>query len=294
MRVPELLDRYGDYLRTELRLAPGSVDTYLRETALFLEFVEERGGEGERATAADIIDFLTERRARVDPRTVSKSLSAIRSFQGFLIAEGIRKDDPSEVVERPRLPRRIPEVLSPDDVDAFLSVIDQDSPLGLRDRALFEVIYSCGLRVSEAVELRLANLAQAEGVIRVRGKGSKERMVPMGAAALRWLETYLKFGRPMLLRERHMTDRLFVGRSGAGLSRKGIWKRFKEIAARAGLEGKVHTLRHSFATHLLQGGADLRTVQELLGHADIGTTQVYTHLDRADLKRSHRSYHPRA
>ncbi len=289
-----ILERYGDYLRVELRLAAMSVETYLRETAAYLEFLEANGVEGEGASTEDIIAYLSERRERVDQRTISKALSAIRSFQGFLVVEGVRKDNPSEIVETPKLPRRIPEVLSADDVDVFLAAIPYDTPLGLRDRALFELIYSCGLRVSEAVELTMANLARSDGVIRVVGKGSKERFIPLGDVALRWLDAYLKLGRPALLSSRRMTDRLFVGRNGAGLSRKGIWKRFKETAARAGLEAKVHTLRHSFATHLLQGGADLRTVQELLGHVDISTTQVYTHLNREDLKRYHRTFHPRA
>ena len=161
-------------------------------------------------------------------------------------------------------------------------------------KVCFELIYSCGLRVSEAVNLELSQIFIREGLIRIRGKGDKERLVPLGDEAESWLRTYLREGRPLLLKGPSGNDRVFLNNRGDGLSRKGMWKRFKGIAKRADVDGKIHTLRHSFATHLLRGGADLRSVQELLGHADISTTQIYTHLNQDDLEQAHKTYHPRS
>ncbi len=288
-----LLARYGDYLRAELRLAPTSVDTYLREARGYLAYLAASERAGSEADSEDIAGYIGERRSRVDQRTVSKCLSAIRSLHHFLVVDRVREDNPAEIVDMPKLRRRIPDVLSAPDVDRFLAAIEPETPLGLRDRALFELIYSCGLRVSEAVGLTRTSIVREEALVRVLGKGDKERLVPLGEVARKRMDDYLAVGRPRLLRSSRRTERLFVGRGGKALTRKGIWKRFKEIAAKAGLDAKVHTLRHSFATHLLQGGADLRTVQELLGHADISTTQVYTHLDKEDLRRLHNAHHPR-
>ncbi|MEW5813881.1 MAG: tyrosine-type recombinase/integrase, partial [Spirochaetota bacterium] len=207
--------------------------------------------------------------------------------------EKIREDNPVLRIDMPRLKRKIPAVLSREEVDCFLNVIDTTDMLGLRDRALFELIYSCGLRVSETVELRLGQLYLGERILRVVGKGDRERLVPIGEISIYWLKKYLEEVRPRLRKGVNRIDTVFISSRGTGISRKGIWKRFKEIARKAGLAGKVHTLRHSFATHLLKGGADLRAVQELLGHADISTTQIYTHLEKEDLKSYHRLYHPR-
>ena len=183
-------------------------------------------------------------------------------------------------------------MFSSEEVDTLLDAIDMSTPLGIRDRALFELIYSCGLRVSEAVNMTLDQMFIKQGLIKIKGKGSKERIVPIGDQAIYWLNQYTNNARPALLKKR--VSFVFLNRWGKRLSRKGMWKRFKAIVEQAGLKGKIHTLRHSFATHLLKGGADLRAVQELLGHADIGTTQVYTHLDKEDLKKYHEMYHPRA
>ena len=206
---------------------------------------------------------------------------------------GYRNDDPSRDVERPRIGKHLPEVLEIVEVEKFLDTIDLGTPYGLRDRTLFELIYSCGLRVSEAAELELSQVYLKEGLIRVRGKGDKERLVPLGDEAEKWFRTYLREARPLLLKGPSSNDRVFLNNRGEGLGRKGMWKRFRGIAERAEVDGKIHTLRHSFATHLLRGGADLRSVQELLGHADISTTQIYTHLDQDDLARAHKAYHPR-
>jgi integrase/recombinase XerD len=200
--------------------------------------------------------------------------------------------NPSVHLELPRSSRRIPEVYTVEQVEAILEAVDTTTPAGIRDRFLFELIYSCGLRVSEAVSLTLDRVFPMEKLLRVVGKGSKERLIPMGEQALVWMHRYLCEGRPALLKDKKERA-LFINRSGSRLSRKGMWKRFKEVLALAGVEGKVHGLRHSFATHLLQGGADLRAVQTLLGHADIGTTQIYTHVDERQLHQQHRRYHPR-
>jgi integrase/recombinase XerD len=217
----------------------------------------------------------------------------LRSFFQFLVLEGVRSDNPALSVDMPKTEQRAPGVLTVEEVEALLNHIDVDTPFGLRDRALFELIYSCGLRISEAVELTLERLHLDEGIIRVRGKGDKERFVPVGGEATRWLESYLEHGRPALTRPGRRNTFLFLNHRGDGLSRKGMWKRFHELCRRAGIEAKVHTLRHSYATHLLEGGADLRAVQELLGHSDISTTQIYTHIEKSRLKSYHREYHPR-
>ncbi len=225
-------------------------------------------------------------------KTTAKSLSALRAFFAFLRREGRIRDNPAEDVETPRVARRIPEVFSREEVERLLAAIDLDTPGGVRDRFLFELIYSCGLRVSEAASMTLERIYKTEKFLRVLGKGGKERIVPIGELALEWLERYLSQARPALARGRRLAS-LFVNHLGGPLSRKGMWKRFKGYALEAGVAGKIHTLRHSFATHLLKGGADLRTVQVLLGHADIGTTQIYTHVEESELAEYHRLYHPR-
>jgi integrase/recombinase XerD len=179
-------------------------------------------------------------------------------------------------------------------VDKLLDTIDTRTPVGVRDRALFEVIYSCGLRISEAVDLTMERLYLREGLIRVIGKGGKDRLVPAGDAAVRWLNSYIADARPKLTKAGKTDSAVFLNHLGTRLSRKGMWKRFRDLCAQAGIEAKVHTLRHSYATHLLNGGADLRAVQELLGHSDISTTQIYTHIDRDDLRTYHAEFHPKA
>jgi integrase/recombinase XerD len=217
----------------------------------------------------------------------------LRSLFTFLVREGRIAANPARRVETPRVAARLPVVWSEEEVDRLLEAIDLGRVGGLRDRALFELVYSAGLRVSEVVCLRLEHLYLKEGHLRVRGKGDRERLVPLGEQARSWLERYLEEERNVLAREGNASAEVFLSVRGACLSRKTVWKRFKEHAALAGLGGKVHTLRHSFATHLLRGGADLRSVQELLGHRDIRTTQVYTHVGQAELQTAHARYHPR-
>ncbi len=290
-----LIERYRDYLGVELRLSPQTVSTYALACENADAWAAARDAELAQMTTNDIIEYLIERQTDdngVDQRTVAKLLSALRSFFQFCVLEGYREDNPAAIIESPRPQQRLPGVLSIDAVERLLDGVDTGNPGGVRDRALFELIYSCGLRISEAVNLNVNSLFPEERLMLVRGKGDKERLVPVGAQAIEWIDRYLTEARPVLTKSR-AERALFLNRRGARLSRKGMWKRFNELSKIIGIDAKVHTLRHSFATHLLEGGADLRSVQELMGHADIGTTQIYTHIDTEDLKDYHRRYHPR-
>jgi integrase/recombinase XerD len=291
---PELLSDYRSYLLTQARLSDATVQTYAHEAAEFLEDLGRSGRAVGSVSSAVVIDYLVARQvAGRDGRTVAKCLSALRSLFTFLVREGQIEANPARRVESPRIAARLPAVFSEEEVDRLLDAIDLDRVGGLRDRAMFELVYSAGLRVSEVVGLTLGHLYLAEGHLRVRGKGDRERLVPLGEQARSWLVRYLDEERPALARGGVASQAVFLSVRGSALSRKTVWKRFKEHAARVALAGKVHTLRHSFATHLLRGGADLRSVQELLGHRDIRTTQVYTHIGESELQAAHARYHPR-
>jgi integrase/recombinase XerD len=290
-----LLEAFAAHLEAELRLSRATVSVYALEARLLSEYCANSPGLPEltELAGADLIQYLVHRQLEgASRKTTAKALSALRAFFAFLQREGLIEASPAEDVETPRIPRRIPEVFSREEVERLLAAIDLNTPGGVRDRFLFELIYSCGLRVSEAAELTLQRIYKSEKFLRVLGKGGKERIVPIGELALEWLEKYLRQARPALARGRRLAS-LFVNHLGQPLTRKGMWKRFKGYALEAGVAGKIHTLRHSFATHLLKGGADLRTVQVLLGHADIGTTQIYTHVEESELAEYHRLYHPR-
>lgn len=294
MDIFRILKAFEDYIRVELRLSANSVATYIHECRVFASYCKEQALSFDKITSVVIIDFLIWRQFNgISQRTIAKTLSSLRSFFKFLILEGITNQNPAQLVEMPKMQNKVPKIFTPSEIDDFFCCIDTTTPLGIRDRALFELIYSCGLRVSEAVGLKRADLFLQEALIKVKGKGNKERFIPAGEYALHWLSVYLDKGRPKLLKRNRRTDMLFLNHWGRPLSRKGVWKRFKEIVNRANIKGKVHTLRHSFATHLLKGGADLRSVQELLGHADISTTQIYTHVEEEELKEYHKKYHPR-
>jgi integrase/recombinase XerD len=290
----EMLLGFEDYLNVELRLSPQTVATYLAELRVFFDYLRENDRELYGVESSDLIDFFVWRQLRgVTQRTLAKALSAVRSFYRYLLLEKVVDSNPAELIESPKVPRKIPRVFSQREVERFLATIDTSTALGLRDRALFELIYSCGLRVSEAVELTLGRVFLKDAALHVTGKGSKDRYTPLGEVAEYWLKRYLTEARPELARG-IQDDHLFLSRRGRKLSRKGMWKRFNQTLMKAGLQGKIHTLRHSFATHLLAGGADLRSVQELLGHADIGTTQIYTHVGQKELRVYHDKYHPRS
>jgi integrase/recombinase XerD len=255
------------------------------------------GGEGLSVRdigPAGLSCYLEARRSvdGIESRSAAKAVSALRSFFRFAVEERIREDNPALILEVPRRSLRLPGVLPRESVERIFALVDTGTPLGLRNRALFELVYSAGLRISEVVSLNTEDIFFSQGLARVRGKGNKERLVVFGPEAADWLKRYLAESRPLLLGARR-NSALFVGRRGNRLSRKGIWKNYAQSAGSAGAGTKLHTLRHSFATELLAGGADLRSVQELLGHADLSTTQIYTHVDVSLLRENHRRYLPK-
>lgn len=286
--------RYGDWLLAARRRSPLTLEAYAREARSLAAWLALREASVESAKVGDILEFLAFRRASgLSARTMARIMSSIRGLYKYLRLEGLRTDDPTELLESPRQERTLPDVIRAQDVNLMLGAVDLSTPGGLRDRALFELIYSCGLRISEAAMLAFDSLYLKERFIRVTGKRRKERILPFGDEAAYWLGRYLSEGRPGLEKGRR-SDRVFLNHAGKGISRKGVWKRFSELRTASGVAGKVHSLRHSFATHLLAGGADLRTVQELLGHSDISTTQIYTHVDAEELAIAHEAYFPRS
>jgi integrase/recombinase XerD len=292
---PEL-DVFCDALWLEDGLSPRSLESYRRDLTQFAAWLAKAGGRLPEASAGEVQQFLADRTLRqgVAARSLARQLSALKRYYRWLLRQGRRADDPTVNIEAPRLPRPLPKSLTEADVEALLDAPDTDLPLGRRDRAMLELLYACGLRVSELIGLPLAAVSLDMGVVRVLGKGAKERLVPMGEIALDWLERYLAEGRPALLAGRPC-DALFVTGRGEAMSRQAFWYLIKRYARQAGIVVPLspHTLRHAFATHLLNHGADLRVVQMLLGHADISTTQIYTHVARERLKQLHSRHHPR-
>ncbi|OHD14246.1 MAG: hypothetical protein A2Z96_06040 [Spirochaetes bacterium GWB1_48_6] len=288
-----VLPAYESYLHLHLGLGKRTVEEYLREAGFLADHGKVQNWSWDTLSFTDLVSYIAHRADGLSLRSVAKIQSALRSLFQFLTVEGVRKDDPMEKMESPRIRPSSPEVMEPAQVDELLAQIGTGSPEGTRDRALFELIYSAGLRVSEASGLLLGQVFLEEGLIRVVGKGDKERLIPLGGAARKWLITYLEDARPQLAQGTGVQN-VFLNYRGESLSRKGMWKNFKIFMEKAGLQGKIHTLRHSFASHLLEGGADLRTVQALLGHTSINTTQIYTHVNREDLLSLHHLYHPRS
>ena len=264
-------------------------ETYLISIKIFLSWLLESNLDLESLSIQDLMKFFVFRKVQTDETTVAKEISALRSFGSYLVRIGVWKENLGYLLERPRKTISVPKVLSVDEVETLLASIDVSTSLGVRDRALFEVIYSSGLRISEASGLLLQNIYLKENILFVLGKGNKERLVPFGDDARLWLSKWIEEERPKIVGTRNVPY-VFVNYQGKQFSRKGIWKRFQEIKALSGVESKVHTLRHSFATHLLQGGADLRSVQQLLGHSDLATTQIYTHVDNSELKSYHKEF----
>jgi len=291
--VSELGGRFKAHLLLVKKRSTLTAEAYLREVGRLERFLEGQGKNPLTAAGEDLLSFLVYRQQQgLSRATMARLVASVHSFYKFMKLDGLRRDDPSLLIQTPRQERTLPDVLAPGEVDHFLSSIDLGTPNGLRDRALFELIYSCGLRISEAAGLTFDGLYLKERLIRVIGKRRKERIIPFGGEAGAWLERYLESARPGLAKTGH-SEFVFLNQEGKGISRKGIWKRFSGIRAISGVSAKVHTFRHSFATHLLAGGADLRTVQELLGHSDISTTQIYTHIDEEALQGYHSEYFPR-
>jgi integrase/recombinase XerD len=291
-----LLDEFGDALWLEDGLARNTLDSYRRDLSQFATWLRTARGAGLLDAAhADVLAYLAHRfRARARPSSTARLLSSLKRFYQFALRQGKLQADPTLSIDAPRRPRNLPKTLTEQDVERLLAMPPAETPLGMRDRAMLEVLYASGLRVSELVTLKVAQLSQDMGVVRILGKGSKERLVPVGEVALDWVRSYVKEARTLLLDGRQ-SDALFVTLRGQAMTRQAFWQLIKRYAAQAGINGTVspHTLRHAFATHLLNHGADLRVVQLLLGHADISTTQIYTHVARERLKQLHAKHHPR-
>lgn len=290
-----LLDRFCDVLWLEDGLARNTLDAYRRDLCQLAGWLARRGASLDRATSADLEAYLAHLFAtRKSARSHARALSAIKRLFRWLVRDNVLPADPTETIEAPKLPRSLPKSLSESEVEALLAAPDTDTPHGLRDRAMIETLYATGLRVSELVSVKSSQLSTVNGVVRVVGKGDKERLVPVGDAAVDWLNRYAGEARPVLLAGRS-ADALFVTARGRAMTRQAFWHLLKRYALKAGIDRTVspHVLRHAFATHLLNHGADLRIVQMLLGHAAISTTQIYTHVARERLKTLHAKHHPR-
>lgn len=290
------LDAFADHLALERGLSDRTVSAYHRDLDRLLLYLEEEGvGEPAAITSTLLRGYIYRLKDEgLAAASIRRALSSMRTYFHYLVAEGVIPSDPTEKLEAPRGWRRLPEVLPVETVVRLLEAPDQDHPLFWRDRSILETLYASGVRVSELVGMRLLDLDLREGVILVFGKGGKERLVPLGGIAVGAMERYLEGLRPRLDRGEG-EGIVFLNHRGRPMTRVAVWQIVRGAAERAGIEGKLspHTLRHSFATHLLEGGADLAVVQELLGHADISTTQIYTHVDRDYLRSVHREFHPR-
>jgi integrase/recombinase XerD len=293
------MDRVAEFLETlqaERGASHNTLDAYRRDLAGYRAFLDRDGRRIEDAALADLARYLGALKRRgLSGRSIARHLSALRGLYRFLLAQGAVARDPTERLESPRPPRRLPRTLSFEDVAALIETPDTTRPDGVRDRAMLELLYACGLRASEALDLRVDDVNLAAGYVMATGKGSRQRLVPVGAHALHWVRLYLQTARPRFVK-RSDPAVLFLGRHGRRLSRQALWALIKRAAQRAGLRAGAHphVLRHSFASHLLERGADLRSVQAMLGHTDISTTQIYTHLSTSAVREMYRKFHPRA
>ncbi len=293
------LDRFGDYLTLEQGTSPRTLEAYRRDTERLVDYAQAKGGKSPVDVTSRLLrEFVYHLKdIGLSPASIRRNISAIRTYFRFLMADGAVTRDPSERLETPKRWRSLPEVLTVAEIEKLLASPTLDDPLAFRDRAMLELAYGAGLRVSEWITLGTRDVLLEDKLVRVFGKGSKERLVPIGRSAIAAVATYIGELRSELEQKGTGGKRiLFLNARGEPLSRMGAWKILRRYVERSGIEKTVspHTLRHSFATHLLEGGADLRAVQEMLGHADISTTQIYTHVDREYLRQVHRQYHPRA
>ena len=292
----ELKEEFLDYIIVEKGLSKNTVDAYSRDISRFELFLKERGRPVKDAGREDVISFMTSLgRTGLSSRSTARNMVAVRMFYRFLKAEGHIEALPTDNIELPRSFRRLPDTLSPQEVEMLLKAPDTKGHIGIRDRAMIELLYATGLRVTELVEITVNRLNLEVGFLVAMGKGSKERVVPMGEVAMGWVKDYIRDARVKILKGRE-SDYLFVTARGGRMTRQGFWKIIKKNAFKAGIYKNIspHKLRHSFATHLLEGGADLRSVQTMLGHVDISTTQIYTHVNAERLKKIYKDYHPRA
>lgn len=289
-----LLDEFVDQLWLEDGLARNTLESYRRDLAQLGEWLEKRGILLLQANIKDLQDYLAVRAPATKPRSIARLIASLRRFYRHLLREGKVATDPTLLLDSPKLPRSLPKSLTEDDVVSLLNAPNDSEMLGLRDRAMLETLYATGLRVSELVDLKVNEVSISDGVVRATGKGSKTRLVPLGEEALDWLTQYMKEARLSIL-DGQISDSMFVTQRGGGMTRQAFWYLIKRYAVQAGIHKPMspHVLRHAFATHLLNHGADLRVVQMLLGHADISTTQIYTHVARERLKQLHAAHHPR-
>ena len=291
-----ILEDFSQSLLIEKHASKATREVYCRELACFLSYIQDNCLDYSTITTVQLKDYLLWRAnggtdgRKLSPRTMSRVITVLRSFFSYLQNERVRSDDPTELLPRNKTPKRLPQTIDTDAVSRILEAIDTTTDIGFRDRTMFELIYSCGLRVSECANLRVGRYYSLERRLVVLGKGSKERMIPVGDVAAGYLETYISSVRPRMLGKTR-SQIMFISQQQKPITRQEIWERLKKYAEAAGVDSKVHTLRHSFATHLLQNGADLRSVQELLGHSDIRTTEIYTHVDTDDIFKAFEKAH---
>lgn len=296
MQVKEdIYYRYKTYLRLEKALSANTIDAYLTDLDKLIRFAESEKKDIRIITYDDLQQFVAQLHdIGIQARSQARIISGIKSFYKFLLLDGYIESDPTELLEIPKIGMKLPDILSVEEIDRILDTIDLSTPEGQRNRAMLEVLYSCGLRVSELVGLRISDVYPEEGFIRVEGKGSKQRLVPISQTALREIKNYL-YDRGQMVVKKGAEDILFLNRRGAPLTRVMVFYVIKQHAELAGIHKTVspHTFRHSFATHLLEGGANLRAIQEMLGHESITTTEIYTHIDRESLRKEILEHHPR-
>jgi len=291
-----LIHEFINYLSVERGLASNTLESYGRDLRQYSQYLGEDQVDLDAVSRSTIINYLVflQKQGKATA-TIARRLAALKAFYQFLVREKRIKTDPTANLESPKLEKRLPRVLTVSEVERLLAQPDPSQPAGLRDRGMLELLYATGIRVSELVSLNVEDVNLETGYIRCTGKGSKERIVPLGSLAIKWVQEYLQHGRPKLVKDRE-EKALFVNHHGNRLTRQGFWKIVKKYAEDARIDKEItpHTLRHSFATHLLENGADLRSVQEMLGHADISTTQIYTHVTKDRLKEVYARTHPRA
>ncbi len=283
------------YLVVEKGLAANTIESYRHDLDRFRKYLEKKGRELTEVERLDLVDYLKELYSSgYKPASIARGVASLRSFFRFLAADGHIRQDPAELLESPKRWQRLPKYLRPDEVDRLLAQADPATPEGLRDKAMLELLYATGLRVSELVKVKVQDLNLQIGYMSCLGKGSKERIIPVGNQARDWILKYIREGRNLLLKEPE--PYLFLNRQGKPLTRQGFWKMIKRYGLKAGIAKNItpHLLRHSFATHLLERGADLRSLQLMLGHADISTTQIYTFVTQSRLKEIYKKYHPRS
>lgn len=294
--MEQWLDQLLHYLIVEKGLSKNTIEAYSHGLSRFLNHLREKGVQEIRDVGKfDVRGFLLAlKKENLSAKTIVRNLVAIRTFFRFLVQEGILETNPVEDLESPKVAKTLPEILTLKEIEQLLEQPNLQTPLGMRDRAMLEMLYATGMRVSELTHLPTHQVNLEGGYVLLYGKGSKERIVPLGSEAIKWVTLYLKESRGILAKGKE-SPFLFINRSGKGMSRQGLWKNLKNYAQRAGLRKRItpHLLRHSFASHLLEGGADLRSVQMMLGHVDISTTQIYTHVTGERLKKIHQRYHPR-